>query len=98
MNPVFYLVPVSDLCLEGRRPSGLVLESPFNNIFDEVRNHPMAWVWRKMPWFDWFFTSGTYVRCLGTILDISTVGSVVDPDSYWIRIQELRRSGSEDGS
>merc|ERR1712138_36944 len=30
--------------------------SPFNNIYDEVRNHPMTWVWSKMPWFDWFFT------------------------------------------
>eukprot|EP00088_Acartia_fossae_P033425 TRINITY_DN34217_c0_g1_i1.p1 TRINITY_DN34217_c0_g1~~TRINITY_DN34217_c0_g1_i1.p1 ORF type:complete len:395 (+),score=56.75 TRINITY_DN34217_c0_g1_i1:196-1380(+) len=45
---------VSDLCLQGNRPSGLVLESPFNNIYDEIRNHPMAWVWRKMPYFDWF--------------------------------------------
>ena len=47
---------VSLLCQEGAPPAGLVLESPFNNIFDEVRNHPMSWVWRKMPWFDWFFT------------------------------------------
>jgi len=47
---------VADLCIEGNKPCGLVLESPFNNIFDEVRNHPFAWAWRKMPWFDWFFT------------------------------------------
>jgi len=45
---------VSDLCLQGNRPDGLVLESPFNNIYDEIRNHPMAWMWRKMPYFDWF--------------------------------------------
>ena len=48
---------VSLLSLEGNSPSGLVLESPFNNIYDEVRNHPMCWVWSKMPWFDWFFTT-----------------------------------------
>jgi len=49
---------VADLCLQGNPPDGLVLESPFNNVFDEVRNHPMAWMWRKMPYFDWFFTKG----------------------------------------
>ena len=48
---------VSLLALEGCPPAGLVLESPFNNIYDEVRNHPMCWVWSKMPWFDWFFTT-----------------------------------------
>ena len=39
------------------RPNGLVLESPFNNIYDEIRNHPMGWIWRKMPYFDWFVES-----------------------------------------
>ena len=28
---------VADLCQEDQRPCALVLESPFNNIFDEVR-------------------------------------------------------------
>jgi len=60
---------VADLCLEGSRPSGLVLESPFNNIFDEVRNHPMAWVWRKMPWFDWFFTNSLAQNDLAFVSD-----------------------------
>ena len=27
---------VADLCQQEHRPCGLVLESPFNNIFDEV--------------------------------------------------------------
>eukprot|EP00090_Calanus_glacialis_P022015 TRINITY_DN33969_c0_g1_i1.p1 TRINITY_DN33969_c0_g1~~TRINITY_DN33969_c0_g1_i1.p1 ORF type:complete len:339 (-),score=88.32 TRINITY_DN33969_c0_g1_i1:69-944(-) len=48
---------VADLCTQGTRPSGLVLESPFNNIYDELRNHHFAWPWRSLPWFDWFFTS-----------------------------------------
>jgi len=60
---------VADLCQEGNRPCGLVLESPFNNIFDEVRNHPMAWVWRKMPWFDWFFTDALADSDLGFVSD-----------------------------
>jgi len=60
---------VADLCLEGSSPCGLVLESPFNNIFDEVRNHPMAWVWRKMPWFDWFFTNSLAKNDLGFVSD-----------------------------
>jgi len=60
---------VADLCLAGIPPSGLVLESPFNNIFDEVRNHPMAWVWRKMPWFDWFFTNSLAKNDLGFVSD-----------------------------
>jgi len=60
---------VADLCVEGRRPCGLVLESPFNNIFDEVRNHPMAWAWRKMPWFDWFFTTALASNDLGFVSD-----------------------------
>ena len=33
-----------DLCQEDQRPCALVLESPFNNIFDEVRNHLMGWL------------------------------------------------------
>ena len=48
---------VADLCSEGKRPSGLVLESPFNNIYDELRNHHMTRPWRAIPWFDWLFTS-----------------------------------------
>ena len=39
----------------------LVLESPFNNIHEEVTKHPMAALWRKMPWFEWFF-SGTLTK------------------------------------
>ena len=41
--------------------SRLVLESPFNNIHEEVTKHPMTALWRKMPWFEWFF-SGTLTK------------------------------------
>ncbi|CAG0881332.1 unnamed protein product [Darwinula stevensoni] len=37
---------------------GLILESPFNNMKDELRNHPMASIYRKMPFFDWLFLGG----------------------------------------
>jgi len=60
---------VADLCLEGNRPHGLVLESPFNNIYDEVRNHPLCWVWSKMPYFDWFFTKSLEENDLGFVSD-----------------------------
>jgi abhydrolase domain-containing protein 12 len=60
---------VADLCTQEERPCGLVLESPFNNIFDEVRNHPMGWLWRKMPWFDWFFTAPLATNDLGFVSD-----------------------------
>lgn len=33
---------VRDLCLEGDSPTALVLESPFNNIKDEVKFHPLS--------------------------------------------------------
>jgi len=60
---------VADLCQEDQRPCALVLESPFNNIFDEVRNHPMGWLWRKMPWYDWFFTAPLATNDLGFVSD-----------------------------
>ncbi|KAK7073293.1 Protein abhd12b [Halocaridina rubra] len=33
---------VGDLCLEGEHPAALVLESPFNNIRDEIKFHPLS--------------------------------------------------------
>jgi len=48
---------VADLCTKGVRPGGVVLESPFNNIYDEIRNHRMSQPWRLIPFFSWFFTS-----------------------------------------
>ena len=36
-------------------------ESPFNNIADEVKHHPLASYWKSLPWFDWAF-SGNLAR------------------------------------
>ena len=60
---------VANLCQQDQRPSALVLEAPFNNIFDEVRNHPMGWLWSKMPCYDWFFTVPLRANDLGFVSD-----------------------------
>ena len=41
-------------------PSALVLESPFNNIRDEIKKHPFSYLWRKMPNFDWLFAGSLH--------------------------------------
>ncbi|XP_047473114.1 lysophosphatidylserine lipase ABHD12-like [Penaeus chinensis] len=46
---------VGDLCLEGDNPTAVVLESPFNNIRDEIKFHPLSSIFRKMPKFEWLF-------------------------------------------
>ncbi|BES88877.1 Abhydrolase domain containing [Nesidiocoris tenuis] len=44
--------------LESRNETvaGLILEAPFNNLEEEMRNYPLAQIWRFLPWFDYFFT------------------------------------------
>jgi len=37
-------------------PLGLILESPFNNIADEIKHYPLTSYWRTLPWFDWAFS------------------------------------------
>ncbi len=48
------------LPLQDKAPSALILESPFNNIRDEISIHPMTFLWRKMPYFHWFFTGSLH--------------------------------------
>lgn len=61
---------VSNLCLEGHDPpKGLILESPFNNIYDEIKKHPMSYPWRKMPAFDWIFTGNLAKNDVGFASD-----------------------------
>ncbi|TRY78203.1 hypothetical protein TCAL_01751 [Tigriopus californicus] len=78
---------VSDLSVEGNPPQALILESPFNNIKDEIRAHPMTWIWRKMPMFDWFFT--------GT-LDHSDVGFQSDQCIQHIHVPLLILHAKDD--
>lgn len=46
---------VSELCQEQKCPGGVILEAPFNSIPEEVRRHPMAMLFRGLPYFDWAF-------------------------------------------
>ena len=47
----------------------LVLESPFNNIHDEIKLHPMTFLWRKMPGFHWFFAGTLEKNDVGFMSD-----------------------------
>lgn len=41
-------------------PRLLVLESPFNNIRDEVREHPFSRLFRNLPWFSYTISQPMY--------------------------------------
>lgn len=69
---------VARLCEEGEPPKALILESPFNNIHDEIRYHPMSFLWRKMPWFKWFFTGTLTKNDVGFQSD-QRIGSIYIP-------------------
>ncbi|XP_014249652.1 monoacylglycerol lipase ABHD12 isoform X2 [Cimex lectularius] len=45
---------------EGERVTGLILESPFNNMKEEIRSYPLAKFFIYLPWFDYFFTEPMY--------------------------------------
>ncbi|KAK3922473.1 Lysophosphatidylserine lipase ABHD12, partial [Frankliniella fusca] len=51
---------LSILSAEGTESYGLVLESPFNNIRDELRAHPLAQIFKILPWFESCFVSPMY--------------------------------------
>lgn len=41
-------------------PKFVILESPFNNIREEVREHPLARLFRHLPWFERTISSPMY--------------------------------------
>ncbi|XP_043503490.1 lysophosphatidylserine lipase ABHD12 isoform X1 [Polistes fuscatus] len=41
-------------------PTGLILESPFNNIVDEISEHPFAQMFKHLPWFHWLIVEPFY--------------------------------------
>lgn len=41
-------------------PQGVILESPFSNIRDEVRQHPFSWLFRHLPWFNLLIAQPMY--------------------------------------
>ena len=69
---------VARLCETGDPPTALILESPFNNIHDEIKFHPMSYLWRKMPWFKWFFTGTLNKNDVGFVSD-QRIGQIYIP-------------------
>ena len=69
---------VARLCENGEPPTALILESPFNNIHDEIKYHPMSYLWRKMPWFKWFFTGTLTKNDVGFVSD-QRIGQIYIP-------------------
>lgn len=51
---------LAELALEGVIPTGLILESPFNNIIDELSEHPFAQIFKHLPWFYWLIIEPFY--------------------------------------
>lgn len=47
---------VASLCAVKQSPDRLILESPFNNIRDVFRNHPLTLIYRPLSVVDRFFT------------------------------------------
>ncbi|KAK4872834.1 hypothetical protein RN001_014863 [Aquatica leii] len=41
-------------------PNGLILESPFNNMRDEIGKHPIAFLFRSLPWFTYTVLNPVY--------------------------------------
>ncbi|GFG36128.1 hypothetical protein Cfor_02396 [Coptotermes formosanus] len=46
---------LSLLAQEGKKADGLILESPFNNLRDELKEHPFSKLYNYLPWFEFFF-------------------------------------------
>lgn len=48
------------LAIKKVQPAGLFLESPFNNIADELSEHPLAQIFKHLPWFHWIIVEPFY--------------------------------------
>ncbi|KAM8714096.1 hypothetical protein ACLKA7_014275 [Drosophila subpalustris] len=46
--------------LKERGPRGVILESPFTNIRDEIRLHPFSRPFRHLPWYDFTISQPMY--------------------------------------
>lgn len=56
--------------LRERGPRGVILESPFTNIRDEIRMHPFSRLFKHLPWFDFTISSPMYANRLRFESDI----------------------------
>ncbi|KAH8415873.1 hypothetical protein KR222_002339 [Zaprionus bogoriensis] len=50
--------------MKERGPRGVILESPFTNIRDEIRLHPFSRPFRNLPWFDYMISQPMYTNKL----------------------------------
>ncbi|XP_032685756.1 lysophosphatidylserine lipase ABHD12 isoform X2 [Odontomachus brunneus] len=48
------------LAAENIQPTGLILEAPFNNVADEITEHPFALIFKHLPWFHWIIVEPFY--------------------------------------
>ncbi|XP_043473987.1 lysophosphatidylserine lipase ABHD12 isoform X2 [Leptopilina heterotoma] len=48
------------LANDENQPAGLFLESPFNNIASEISEHPLAQIFKHLPWFQWVIVQPFY--------------------------------------
>uniref|UniRef100_A0AAG5DM11 Serine aminopeptidase S33 domain-containing protein n=1 Tax=Anopheles atroparvus TaxID=41427 RepID=A0AAG5DM11_ANOAO len=53
---------LTEMSLPG--PRAVVLESPFNNIKEEICAHPFSQVYRHLPWFDYLISKPMYANKL----------------------------------
>ncbi|XP_058119300.1 lysophosphatidylserine lipase ABHD12 isoform X2 [Anopheles ziemanni] len=53
---------LTEMSLPG--PRALVLESPFNNIKEEIIAHPFSKLYRHLPWFDYLISKPMYANKL----------------------------------
>ncbi|XP_044728989.1 lysophosphatidylserine lipase ABHD12 [Chrysoperla carnea] len=45
---------------DGFEANGLILECPFNNLHDEIAEHPFARPFKDLPWFDYLVPDAMY--------------------------------------
>lgn len=50
--------------MKERGPRGVILESPFTNIRDEIRLHPFSRPFRSLPWFDFMISQPMFQNML----------------------------------
>ncbi|XP_052107015.1 lysophosphatidylserine lipase ABHD12-like isoform X2 [Mytilus californianus] len=60
---------------KGERVDGLILESPFNNLWDASRRHPMSLPFRFLPWFEWVF-----IDSMKKVVDYCTEDNIMEID------------------
>ncbi|XP_046676382.1 lysophosphatidylserine lipase ABHD12-like isoform X1 [Homalodisca vitripennis] len=56
---------------EGKKVAGVVLEAPFNNLSEEIREYPISQLFTILPWFDFCFVEPVYENNLRFESDVN---------------------------